>query len=64
MHDLVVIFKAKVDDLLGNIYGINTYIYDIMVLIQEFFLWYCKGIVTKWELYAKPFDKFQHLKKA
>ena len=31
------IFQAKVDDILSNIDGIKTYIYDILVLSKDIF---------------------------
>ena len=31
------IFQAKLDDLLGDIEGVKTYIYDILVLIKDSF---------------------------
>ena len=37
MYALVDIFQAKVDELLGDIGGIKTYIGDILVLIKDSF---------------------------
>ena len=37
MCDLGDIFQAKVDDLLGDIEGVKTYINDILVLSKDFF---------------------------
>ena len=37
MCDLVDTFQAKLDDIIGNIKGVKTYVDDILVLIKDIF---------------------------